>query len=166
MTEDRMEKENDKISHAFALLLELRLIMHKFAILTKRQGSAFALANLREFELRNGRHATITDLVKLTGRAMPNVCRLLRPLEEKGLLRREKEGRSVCVRITPAGEAELERLRQKSDAMLTRALSAVPEEEQSRFFANCNAALSSLDEAVSEVIQEQEGTEGDHAETV
>ena len=61
------------------------------------------LAGLREYELNNGNPVTMSKISERSGLKLPNVCRLLQPFESDGLVRREKQGRTVYVTVTEKG---------------------------------------------------------------
>ena len=60
-----------------------------------------------------------------SGLAMPNVSRLLVPLEQEGLICREKNGRTVSVIITQKGNAALEERSAEMRRYITAALNAL-----------------------------------------
>ena len=65
------------------------------------------LFNVRQYEKEYGKPLTISDISRISGMALPNVSRFLRPLEENGCIARKREGRTVYLTITEKGDAML-----------------------------------------------------------
>lgn len=69
------------------------------------------LGSLREYEATHGRPVTMTEIARTTGIALPNVSRVLAPLEREGYIARRKNGRTVSVVTTVRAEEELQKQR-------------------------------------------------------
>lgn len=67
------------------------------------------LGSLREYETTHGRPVTMTEIARTTGIALPNVSRVLAPLEREGYIVRRKNGRTVSVVTTVRAEEELQK---------------------------------------------------------
>lgn len=67
------------------------------------------LGSLREYETMHGRPVTMTEIARTTGIALPNVSRMLAPLEREGYIVRRKNGRTVSVVTTVRAEEELQK---------------------------------------------------------
>lgn len=93
------------------------------------------LHNIRNCQAQNGRRMTITDVSNVTGMALSNVSRFLRPLEERGLIEREKEGRTIYLNITAAGERLFDERVAAVRKILHEMLGALSEEEADIFLS-------------------------------
>jgi DNA-binding MarR family transcriptional regulator len=101
--------------------LSRRLRRHELAGLTPTQLSALATVD-RAGPLRLG------DLAAAEGIAPSTLTRLVTALEERGYVRRcpvPSDARASTLTVTPAGHAELERLRQESTNLLAESLGAL-----------------------------------------
>jgi DNA-binding MarR family transcriptional regulator len=88
----------------------------------------------------------ITELAELEGLAQPTMTILVKQLERKGLVRRERQpddGRVVLVYLTESGSAALEDLRTRAGAALRVYLDEMPD-EQVRALAASTETLQSL----------------------
>lgn len=82
-----------------------------------------------------GRHPMRTqkDLVEHSGNDKAQIARMLGTLEEKGWLERvphAQDARSRCLRLSPAGQAVFERMRERRRGITTRMLQDFSLEEQ------------------------------------
>ena len=85
--------ERESAERAASMILRARDCVRRYKNHTREHGKTFMiLGGLREYESRTGHPVTITEIARHSGLAVPNVGRLLKPLEEAGLLRREKQG--------------------------------------------------------------------------
>jgi DNA-binding MarR family transcriptional regulator len=81
--------------------------------------------------LSGGAHR-ITTLADLQGLAQPTMTSMVKQLEQRGLVRRERQaddGRVVLVNLTEAGSVALEDYRARVRAMLGTYLSEIPDEQ-------------------------------------
>lgn len=103
------------------------------------------LGGLSDYEKRFGRPVTVTGIAKISGIALPNVSRLIKPFEEEGLLIRQKRGRTVSVVITPKGREALAASRCKLVGTIAHALGAFDGEEQEQFLILSEKLVNSLE---------------------
>jgi DNA-binding MarR family transcriptional regulator len=74
----------------------------------------------------------ITELAELEGLAQPTMTSLVKQLEQRGLVRRDRQiddGRVVLVNLTEAGSVALEDYRMRARAMLGVYLAEIPDEQ-------------------------------------
>jgi DNA-binding MarR family transcriptional regulator len=74
----------------------------------------------------------ITELAELEGLAQPSMTSVVKQLEERGLVRRERhadDGRVVLVNLTKTGTAALADSRARARAILDAYLAEIPDEE-------------------------------------
>ncbi len=91
-------------------------------------GQASALGSVRRLG-----HPTLGELAAVEHVQPPSMTRIVAALAEAGMVHREADSsdrRSTRVRITPAGERALERMRTVKDAFLLRRLSELSADEQ------------------------------------
>jgi DNA-binding MarR family transcriptional regulator len=91
-------------------------------------GQASALGSVRRLG-----HPTLGELAAVEQVQPPSMTRIVAALAEAGMVRREadpSDRRSARVRITPAGERALERMRTAKTAFLLRRLSELSADEQ------------------------------------
>lgn len=139
--------EREGAEYAASMILRARDCVRRYKMHAGGNGKRFMiLGSLRERENRTGRPTTVTEMACATGLALPNVSRLLKPLEEEGLLRRERQGRTVHVVITPAGDALLAARKQDFVRDIGIALGALTDEERSSFLTCCEKLLMRLEE--------------------
>mgnify|MGYP005772063073 FL=1 len=139
--------ERESAERAASMILRARDCVRRYKNHTREHGRIFMiLGGLREYENRTGHPVTITEIARHSGLAVPNVGRLLKPLEEAGLLRREKQGRTVHVAITPQGDALLAEQREDFLRDVTASLSALDERERDIFLACGEKLLARLEE--------------------
>jgi DNA-binding MarR family transcriptional regulator len=84
----------------------------------------------------------ITALAELEGLAQPTMTNMVKQLEQRGLVRRDRQaddGRVVLVTLTEAGSAALEDYRARVRAMLGTYLSEIPDEQVDALAAATNA---------------------------
>jgi DNA-binding MarR family transcriptional regulator len=92
----------------------------------------------------------ITDLAELEGLAQPTVTLLVKRLEERGLVRRERgpeDGRVVLVSSTAAGTAALEQARGEVKVALRRYVAGMSN-EQLQALADSTETLGELIETI------------------
>ena len=88
----------------------------------------------------------ITELAEFEGLAQPTTTILVKQLEQRGLVRRERQsddGRVVLVNLTDAGTAALEDYRAQARAALGAYLATIPDEQVEALVA-ATEALSQL----------------------
>jgi DNA-binding MarR family transcriptional regulator len=74
----------------------------------------------------------ITSLAELEGLAQPTMTSMVKQLEQRGLVRRERQaddGRVVLVTLTEAGSVALEDYRARARAVLGTYLAEIPDEQ-------------------------------------
>lgn len=100
-----------------------------------------ALVAIHNFEINSGKQITISDISRITGIAMPNVSRFLRPLEEGGYVERQRIGRTVYLHITADGDQLLAAKLDEMGSYLSEMLDVLDEEETA-IFLNCSEKIS------------------------
>ncbi len=129
-----------------AVFLRLKDCMRKCRQkLSGGKNTFIVLGSLTEYEKRTGRHVTVSEISRISGLALPNVSRLLVPLEQEGLICREKNGRTVSVIITQKGNAALEERSAEMRRYITAALNALTDEEYAAFASASEKILFSLE---------------------
>jgi DNA-binding MarR family transcriptional regulator len=92
----------------------------------------------------------ITELAELEGLAQPTITLLVKRLEERGLVRRERDpddGRVVLVSVTAEGTAALEEARGELKGALRRYVAAMSD-EQLQALADSTETLGELIETI------------------
>jgi DNA-binding MarR family transcriptional regulator len=90
----------------------------------------------------------ITALADLEGHAQPTMTQLVKRMEERGWVARERDaadGRVVLVSLTPAGAAALEDVRGSYRAVLRDHLAAMPDEQIAALAAATTALAGLID---------------------
>jgi DNA-binding MarR family transcriptional regulator len=98
----------------------------------------------------DGGSRRITELAELEGLAQPTVTLLVKRLEERGLVRRERDrndGRVVLVSLTAAGTAALEETRSGVKVAFRRYVAGMSD-EQLQALADCTETLGELIETM------------------
>ena len=116
-------------------------------LLTKEFGERYSYTEARLLSSLTDCPRRITDLAELEGLAQPTTTLLVKRLEERGLVRRERQSRDqrvVLVWLTDAGEAALHDLRALASAGLRRHLDAMPDHQLQ--------ALTAATDALAELI--------------
>jgi DNA-binding MarR family transcriptional regulator len=88
----------------------------------------------------------ITELAKFEGLAQPTMTILVKQLEQRGLVRRERQandGRVVLVQVTASGAGALEDYRARARELLGTYLAEIPD-EQVEALAGATEALAQL----------------------
>jgi DNA-binding MarR family transcriptional regulator len=88
----------------------------------------------------------ITELAELEGLAQPTMTSLVKQLEQRGLVRRDRQaddGRVVLVHLTDSGAAALEDYRARARDLLSIYLAEIPDEEV-QALAGATVALAEL----------------------
>ena len=128
-----------------SLMLRMRACVRKYKSHSEDGGKIFTiLGSLRDYETRTGRPVTVSEIARHSGLALPNVSRLLKPLEEDGYIRREKQGRTVSVIITAKGEHTLVQHRKEFISDVAEALGALSDEERKIFLPATKKCLQGL----------------------
>jgi DNA-binding MarR family transcriptional regulator len=94
----------------------------------------------------------ITDLAELEGLAQPTMTSLVKQLEQRGLVRRDRhadDGRVVLVHLTDSGAAALEDYRARARELLGNYLVEIPD-EQVQALAGATVALAELVELLQQ----------------
>lgn len=135
--------DNKDAERALSLIFRFKDCMRRYKAQTEDRGKKFViLGSLREYEARNGRPVTVSEIARISGLAMPNVSRLLKPFEKEGLIQRKRSGRTVSVILTPEGDAALAAQRDLFEQDIASALGMLGEEERSRYLACREKILS------------------------
>ena len=139
--------EQECANRAASIILQAKDCIRRYKLREGEKDRAFMLlGGLREHESRTGQPVTITEMARVSGLAVPNVSRLIKPYEEAGLLRREKQGRTVHIAITPKGEELLARRKKAFAENIAAVLSVHGEEERGIFLACGEKLLAKLEE--------------------
>ena len=136
---------NEDAERLIELMFRLRNCLHRYRQQTDRGRTYVMLGSLREYEKHRGRPVTVSEIAHASGLALPNVSRLLVPLEQEGLICREKNGRTVSVIITQKGNAALEERSAEMRRYITAALNALTDEEYAAFASASEKILFSLE---------------------
>ncbi len=95
------------------------------------------LKGIRDYEVHNRKHITISDISKASGMALPNVSRYLKPFEEAGYIGREKNGRIVSIFLTAKGNSFLAGHMLDTIKDFTLLLNSYPEEDLPELLSQC-----------------------------
>jgi DNA-binding MarR family transcriptional regulator len=115
-------------------------------LLSKEFGEEYSYTEARLLSGLADGPQRITDLAELEGLAQPTMTLLVKRLEERGLVRRERQThdqRVVLVSLTDAGEAALQDVRALAAAGLDRHLDAMPD-RQLKALTDATDALAGL----------------------
>jgi DNA-binding MarR family transcriptional regulator len=99
----------------------------------------------------------ITDLAELEGLAQPTMTSLVKQLEQRGLVRRNRQaddGRVVLVHLTDGGAAALEDYRARARELLGIYLAEIPDEEV-QALAGATVALAELVELLQQRLPDE-----------
>jgi DNA-binding MarR family transcriptional regulator len=133
--------------HVDRVSSELLLRMGALTRLLVRQlGGELSRTEVGLLNTLSGRARRITELAGLEGLAQPTMTILVKQLERRGLVRRERQaddGRVVLVNLTEAGSAALEGYRAQASAALGAYLSEIPD-DQVEALAAATEALGAL----------------------
>ena len=116
-------------------------------LLSKEFGERYSYTEARLLSCLRDGPRRITDLAEFEGLAQPTMTLLVKRLEERGLVRRERQTddqRVVLVWLTDAGEAALGDLRALASAGLRRHLDAMTDHQLD--------ALTAATDALAELI--------------
>ena len=116
-------------------------------LLSKEFGERYSYTEARLLSSLSDDPRRITDLAELEGLAQPTTTLLVKRLEERGLVRRERQERDqrvVLVWLTDAGDAALQDLRALASTGLRRHLDSMPDQQLK--------ALTAATEALAELI--------------
>jgi DNA-binding MarR family transcriptional regulator len=130
---NRAPAKSDRVARAehisTALPAHLGLLVR---LLTKELGERYSYTEARLLSAISNGPQRITDLAAAEGLAQPTMTLLVKRLEERGLVRRERQThdqRVVLVYLTNAGEAAVKEFRGIAAAGLRRHLDAMPDRE-------------------------------------
>ena len=138
--------DKDQADQVVSIFLRFKDCIRKYKQrVTGGKKSFIVLGSLLEYQLRTGRPVSVTEISRISGLALPNVSRLLVPLEQDGLICREKTGRTVSVIITEKGDAMLKSQWTEIIEDIKTALSNLSDEEYSAFTSAGEKILSSLE---------------------
>lgn len=93
---------------------------------------------IRDYEKKNRKHVTLSDISRTTGMALPNVSRYIKPFEEAGYIKREKSGRTVSICLTPKGNSVIAGHMMDIVKHITLLLNSFPEDELPDFLEKCD----------------------------
>lgn len=128
MTKDK------QVNSFISAYLELNKSLKKVEPLSDEDSRKFlVLFNVRQYEKEYGKPLTISDISRISGIALPNVSRFLRPLEENGCIARKREGRTVYLTITERGNALLLERFTNMRAVIGEMLDGLTDEEISQY---------------------------------
>lgn len=121
-----------------------------------KNGRTFmALYELRHYNEEHEKPITMTEVSQITGLAPPNVCRLLKPLEQAGYVCREKCGRVVSVIVTEKGETFINEQQQIIKQLVSSAVESLTEEEFDNYIACSEKIISAMQENAQKIFQEK-----------
>lgn len=144
-------ENKERTERALSLILRMKDCIRRNRMRSEDNGKTFlVLSSLSEYQGRIGRPATVSEIAHITGLALPNVSRLLTPIEQQGLIERVKEGRSVSVIITEQGSAVLEQQRGTLLGGLEQALEVLSDEEAETYFAINEKLINELEKFCDE----------------
>lgn len=147
-----MDRDN-YTDRAASLFFRFKETMQR--ILPSGSGKIFSvLGGLHEFERRHGRPLTISEMARFSGLAVPNVSRLLKPFEEKDLVKKVKHGRKVSIVLTEKGKNVLAQSGQKFIANIADAICALSESERAAFLTSSEKILDYLERKEETKMQE------------
>jgi DNA-binding MarR family transcriptional regulator len=137
---DRAERARSISTH---LPAEIGLLAR---LLSREFGEQYSYTDARLLSSLTDGPRRITELAELEGLAQPTMTLLVKRLEGRGLVRRERQThdqRVVLVSLTDAGEAALQHLRGLASAGLRRHLDAMPD-DQLQALTDATDALAEL----------------------
>jgi DNA-binding MarR family transcriptional regulator len=115
-------------------------------LLVRQLGGEVSRTEVGLLSTLSGGPQRITTLAELEGLAQPTMTSVVKQLEQRGLVRRERQsddGRVVLVNLTDAGSATLEDYRSRVHALLGTYLAEIPD-EQVEALASATDALARL----------------------
>jgi DNA-binding MarR family transcriptional regulator len=115
-------------------------------LLVRQLGAEISRTEVGLLSTLGGGPQRITTLAELEGLAQPTMTTMVKQLEQRGLVKRERQaddGRVVLVNLTAAGSVTLEDYRSRVRAMLGAYLSDIPD-EQVEALAAATDALTQL----------------------
>jgi DNA-binding MarR family transcriptional regulator len=115
-------------------------------LLVRQLGADISRTELGLLSTLSGGPQRITTLAELEALAQPTMTTMVKQLEQRGLVRRERhadDGRVVLVHLTDAGRATVEDYRSRIRAMLGTYLSEIPD-KQVEALAAATDALTQL----------------------
>lgn len=125
------------------LLLSAALLVR---LLARELGGELSRTETGLLSTLSGAPRRITELAELEGLAQPTMTSLVKQLEQRGLLRRDRQaddGRVVVVHLTDSGAAALEGYRARARALLGAYLAEIPD-EQVEALVDATVALGQL----------------------
>jgi DNA-binding MarR family transcriptional regulator len=115
-------------------------------LLVRQLGAEISRTEVGLLSTLSGGPQRITTLAELEGLAQPTTTTMVKQLEQRGLVKRERQAddrRVVLVNLTEAGNVTLEDYRSRVRAMLGTYLSEIPD-EQVEALAAATDALTQL----------------------
>jgi DNA-binding MarR family transcriptional regulator len=120
---EQIEYVSDQLLARSALLTRL---------LTKQLNAELSRTEAGVLNTLDGGSRRVTELAELEGLAQPTMTLLVKQLEERGLVRRERQasdGRVVLVYVTGSGQAALAAFRAKAQGALRSYLAEMSDQE-------------------------------------
>ena len=115
-------------------------------LLVREVGGELSRTEVGLLSTLSGGPRRITELAELEGLAQPTMTSLVKQLEQRGLVRRDRQaddGRVVLVHLTDSGAAALEDYRARARELLGIYLAEIPD-EQVEALAGATEALAEL----------------------
>jgi DNA-binding MarR family transcriptional regulator len=135
----------DQIEYVSRALLPGAALLAR--LLVRQLGGELSRTEVGLLSTASGGPRRITELAEYEGLAQPTTTILVKALEQKGLVRRERQsedGRVVLVHITDAGTRALEDYRARAKELLGAYLTEIPDQQVE--------ALATATEAVAELV--------------
>jgi DNA-binding MarR family transcriptional regulator len=101
-------------------------------LIVRQLGGELSRTQVGLLSTLSGGPQRVTTLADLEGLAQPTMTSMVQQLEQRGLVRRERQaddGRVVLVNLTDAGSVRLQDYRSRVRAMLGTYLSEIPDEQ-------------------------------------
>jgi DNA-binding MarR family transcriptional regulator len=121
-------------------------------LLVRELGGELSRTEVGLLSTLSGGPRRITELAEFEGLAQPTMTSLVKQLEQRGLVRRDRQaedGRVVLVHLTDSGAAGLEDYRASARALLGIYLAEIPD-EQVEALAGATEALAQLVELLQQ----------------
>src|ERR1700680_40151 len=121
---------SDGIDYVSSELLTRAALLTR--LLVRQLGGELSRSEVGLLSTVSGGPRRITELAELEGLAQPTMTILVKQLEQRGLVRRERhtdDGRVVLVNLTSAGSAALEDYRARASALLGAYLAEIPDQQ-------------------------------------
>ncbi len=127
---DRNSKRIERLEFVSSQLLSRAALLTR--LLTKQMDGDLTRTEVGVLNTLDGGSRRVTELAELEGLAQPTMTLLVKQLEERGLVRRERQvrdGRVVIVSLTGSGRAALAAFRVEAQTALHRCLAEMSDEQ-------------------------------------